>query len=121
MFCEKCGKKNIDEAKFCSSCGNQINKIEKVEKKTGLITQNPNSIAVIFLSAIAVILMFVNVPLLVIFVVLGFSWNRLFKAHKANENKKIVLSAKIVAIIIFILVVAVWFLATYFWVTEITG
>ena len=24
MFCSKCGKENVDSAKFCSSCGNNL-------------------------------------------------------------------------------------------------
>lgn len=28
MFCEQCGAKNNDEAKFCSSCGNKISSVD---------------------------------------------------------------------------------------------
>lgn len=41
MFCQKCGQKNIDDAKFCSSCGNALGSgVEKsAEQKAEEIKQ----------------------------------------------------------------------------------
>lgn len=44
MFCEKCGTKNADDARFCENCGNPLSKIEAEnapEAENSVSTVNP--------------------------------------------------------------------------------
>lgn len=44
MFCEKCGTKNADDARFCENCGNPLSKIETEnapEAENSVSTVNP--------------------------------------------------------------------------------
>ncbi|MBQ3649255.1 MAG: zinc ribbon domain-containing protein, partial [Treponema sp.] len=35
MFCQKCGKKNKDSARFCYNCGNDLTCVEYEEEYDG--------------------------------------------------------------------------------------
>ncbi len=41
MFCQKCSTQNPDDASFCSECGSNLNKIEKVKKEV-IFNQQPS-------------------------------------------------------------------------------
>ncbi len=70
MFCEKCGTKNLKNAKFCEKCGNQIrkdnngtkefnnlkSKIKNLSKKTKIIMTTVALIAIVSIIVLGVLL-----------------------------------------------------------------
>jgi len=45
MFCSKCGKENLDDAKFCSSCGASIGTVAEVKNVTPLVSNTSESMS----------------------------------------------------------------------------
>lgn len=103
MFCEKCGTKNEENAKFCAKCGNSLtpqptteveDKIkEKIKEKTSKLNSLPKSTKITMASVIIIAIISV--------IVLGLllrnpvkkvedSLNKYYNNYGTNNNKELV-------------------------------
>lgn len=90
MFCQKCGQKNEDSAKFCSSCGNSLNtEIEKsAEQKAEEIKQkSKESASTLFYLLKPLVKVKVIIPSIIILLLVIF-WSDMKNTYEDYQYKK---------------------------------
>ena len=85
--------------------------------KKNILQQNPNLSGSLFLSVLALLLLFVGIPFLIIIILIVFSIRQIRKAKQNNENKKFIIVSYVLVSIPLILGIVLYILNLVFFVS----